>query len=48
MPYKAKDSESELLEMLPYKWKITLPEAIITKEETTERFNIITTAATPT
>ena len=33
MPYKAKASESELLEMLPHKWKIKHPEAIITKEE---------------
>ena len=33
MPYKAKASESELLEMLPHKWKLNHPEAIITKEE---------------
>ena len=33
MTYKAKTSESELLEMLPHKWKIKHPEAIITKEE---------------
>ena len=33
MPYKAKATESELLEMLPHKWKLKHPEAIITKEE---------------
>ena len=33
MPYKAKASESELLEMLPHKWKLNHPETIITKEE---------------
>jgi transposase len=33
MPYKAKAPESELLEMLPHKWKLKHPEAIITKEE---------------
>ena len=33
LPYKTKASESELLEMLPHKWKHMHPEAIITKEE---------------
>lgn len=33
MPDKAKASESELLEMLPNKWKLKHPKAIITKEE---------------
>jgi len=33
VPYKAKATESELLEMLPHKWKLKHPEAIITKEE---------------
>ena len=33
MPYKTKALESELLEMLPHKWKTKHPEAIITKEE---------------
>ena len=33
MPYKARATESELLEMLPHKWKLKHPEAIITKEE---------------
>ena len=33
MPYKTRASEEELLEMLPHKWKISHPDAIITKEE---------------
>ena len=33
MPYKTKASEDELLEMLPHKWKLRHPEAIIKKEE---------------
>lgn len=33
MPYKTRASESELLEMLPHKWKLKHPEAIINKEE---------------
>lgn len=33
MPYKEKASQEELLEMLPHKWKLKHPEAIITKEQ---------------
>jgi hypothetical protein len=33
MPCKARATESELLEMLPHKWKLKHPETIITKEE---------------
>ena len=33
MPYKTKAFEDELLEMLPHKWKLRHPEAIIKKEE---------------
>jgi transposase len=33
MPYRAKATQGELLEMLPHKWKLKHPEAIITKEE---------------
>jgi len=33
MPYKTKAPENELLEMLPHKWKLRHPEAIIKKEE---------------
>ena len=33
MPYQAKASQKELLEMLPHRWKLKHPEAIITKEQ---------------
>ena len=33
MPYQAKASQKELLEMLPHRWKLRHPEAIITKEQ---------------
>jgi hypothetical protein len=33
MPYQAKAPQQELLEMLPHRWKIKHPEAIITKEQ---------------
>ena len=33
MPYQAKASREELLEMLPHRWKLKHPEAIITKEQ---------------
>ena len=33
MPYQAKASHEELLEMLPHRWKLKHPEAIITKEQ---------------
>ena len=33
MPYQTKASQQELLEMLPHRWKLKHPEAIITKEQ---------------
>lgn len=33
MPYMEKVSQEELLEMLPHRWKLRHPEAIITKEQ---------------
>lgn len=33
MPYMEKATQEELLEMLPHKWKLRHPEAIITKEQ---------------
>ena len=33
MPYMEKASQEELLEMLPHRWKLRHPEAIITKEQ---------------
>lgn len=33
MPYKEKASQEELLQMLPHKWKLVHPEAVITNEE---------------
>ena len=33
MPYQAKASQKELLEMLPHRWKLKHPEAIINKEQ---------------
>ena len=33
MPYKEKASQEELLQILPHKWKLAHPEAVITNEE---------------